>query len=323
MWKFSSLVAMASMIRDEHLRTPAGRIRALKALSAPIRSPSTCFRWITFLRNNNLAKKQLAREEHFAVKPLLKYLNLRYTFRDRVRVFISHYEFVTQYFSALDIDLIYGDNGLCLAEFLGKSGTSYRVVLGTYSVCHPEGEMVLRIETSDAKVVCFAVFSIGESFTGKPQIELGCLQGAPRTSNPNVTKLAAKDFHSTFPKHLLMAVLCSFACTLKIQLIDCISDRTSMASYNLACRAQHDSFWKEFGAHELDNSGFYMLSLDHDRPKQVTRKHTRRHKLRAKQKETIYKMIRARLKTTLLPLCWIAYFVKHAEQVLLVFDYGA
>ena len=267
MWKVSSLVAMTSMyIRDEHLGTADGRIRALKALSAPIRSPRASFRWITFLRNNNLAKAQLARESDFAVKPLLKYLNLRYAFHDRVRVIVSHYDFVTRQFSASDIDLIYGGNGLCLAEFFGKSGAPYRVVLSTYSVCHPEGEMVLRIETAEAEVICFAIFSIGESFNGKPQIELGCLQGARRTSGPNVTKLAAKDFHSTLAKHFLIDVLCSFARTLKIPLIGCISDRTSMASHNPDCHAQHDSFWKEFGARELDNSGFYMLSLDHDRP---------------------------------------------------------
>ena len=53
------------------------------------------------------------------------------------------------------------------------------------------------------------------------------------------------------------------------------------------------------------------------------RKHTRRHKLRATQKEKVYNMIRARLKKLLLPIGWITYFVKHAEQVLLVFDCGA
>jgi uncharacterized protein VirK/YbjX len=241
-----------------------------------------------------------------------------YTFHDRVRVLISHYEFLTQHFSSLDIDLIYEDNGLCLAEFIGKSGTFYRVVLGTYSVCHPEGEMVLRIETSDAEVICFAIFSIGESFNGRPQIELGCLQGARRTSGPCVTKLAAKDFHSTRPKHFLMAILASFARTFKIPFICCIRDHTSVTSLNQDCRAQHGSFWREFCGRELDNSGFYMRSVDYDAPKQVTHKHTRRRKMRATQKREIYKMMGAKLGTALLPFGWIAYFVKKAEQVLLV-----
>jgi uncharacterized protein len=270
MWGLSTGLALGSVIalgskyiREQHVRTSAGRARALKALSAPLRSPRASFRWIKFLRSNAFAQNMLHREPDFAVKPLLRYLNSTYQFADRVRALVSHYEFVTRQFSEGDLASIYFGPGLALAQFTGKSGISYRVILGTYSPCHNEGEMVLKIETSGGDVICLAIFSIGSSADGTPRIELGSIQGAPKHVDASVTKVATRDFHSTRPKHLLMATLGAFAHSCKIDSIVCVSTRTQINYRNGSndfFHAHYDALWEELGGH-WDGSRFYVLTL--------------------------------------------------------------
>src|SRR5262249_61870008 len=118
----------------------------------------------------------------FVVKPFRRYLNSDYKFPDRVRSLVSHYEFAVERFSSEQLEPIYFGAGLILAEFHGKSGVFYRVVLGTHRACHNEGEMLLKIETSKCDVVCFAIFTIGSSKNGKLQIELGTIQGQSKNT---------------------------------------------------------------------------------------------------------------------------------------------
>src|SRR5215813_1483792 len=139
MWRLSPVIALGSTlalglkyISEEHVRTSAGRARALRALSAPLRSPEASFRWVKFLHSNDFARQLLRRDRGFALKPVVKYLNATYQFPDRVRTLVSHYGFVTRQFSAAQLDAIHFGPGLLLAEFIGKSGLTYRVTLGTY-----------------------------------------------------------------------------------------------------------------------------------------------------------------------------------------------
>lgn len=291
MRSLSTLIALTSTyIRQEHLRTLAGRSRALKALSAPLRSPRASLRWVMFLYRNKLARKLLRGNPHFAVRPLLKYLNSNYQFQDRVRTIVSHYEFVARQFSEMQLEAMYFGAGLSLAAFTGKSGTIYRVVLGTYSPRHPEGEMLLKIETSRGEVICFATFSIGCS-EQKLRIELGALQGARRNVSPDITKIATRDFHSTRPKHLLMALLSRFAGNYDIPLLVCISKKAHMDRSNVCFYADYDGFWQELGGQELVGSGFYSISLDHVVPARASSKHQSRHQRRASLKSDIAKML--------------------------------
>ena len=126
-------------IRRDHVLSATGRGKAFRALSAPFLNPSATVLWLQFLRTNDLARRLGHRDPQFLVKPLTRYLNVTYQFADRVRALISHYEFVRQQFTESDLEVIYFGAGITLAEFLGKSGTSYRVVLSTYSVSHNEG----------------------------------------------------------------------------------------------------------------------------------------------------------------------------------------
>lgn len=299
--QLSTVLALGSAyIRRQHFLSASGRVKAAKALSAPFLSPGASLRWIQFLRSNSLAQKVVRRSPDFAVKPVLKYLNTDYQFADRVRTLTSHYDFVTRQFSATDVELIYFGGGLKLAEFCGSTGTSYKVILGTYSPCHNEGEMVLKIVTSNGDVICFVIFSVGSSVDGKLRVELGAIQGA-RRQHPALSILAAKDFHSMRPTHLLMAILYSFAQHCQIHSIVCVSTRSQMCYLdggNASFRTHYDPLWEELDGRP-DSSGFYLLpgELSHRAGPKQNDKHPNRHRRRIELKAAIADMMQTSLRS--------------------------
>jgi uncharacterized protein VirK/YbjX len=296
MWKISAVIALApAYICKEHLLSFSGNGRALKALSAPVLNPGATVRWLIFLQTNNLAQKIVHRNPNFLVKPLLRYISNSYEFADRVRVLASHYDFTMRQFSHAAWNRIYFAGGLRLAEFIGKSGISYRVILTSYSDTHNEGEMLLKIETCGGDVICFVIFSVGSDADESPRIELGAIQGA-RRAHPEVSKTATKDFHSMRPNHLLLAILYSFSRSCQIHSIICVNTQSQINRGNPSFVTDYDPFWEELGGRRF-SSGFYLLppKLSHrDGPKQND-KHASRHQRRAKLKAEIAKMMHSQL----------------------------
>ena len=297
MLKISAVVGFAPLyLRKEHLLSLSGNARALKALAAPVFIPSATARWFKFLRTNNLAQRIVQRNQHFLVKPMLRYLSNAYEFTDRVDVLVSHYNFMTQRFTEAVWNSIYFGGGLQLAEFVGTSGTSYRVILTSHSDIHNEGEMLLKIETCDGDTICFIIFSVGSGADRRPRIELGAIQGA-RRSRPVVSQIATKDFHSMRPSHLLMAILYSFSHYYKIPSIICVNTKSQVNRGNPSFVTDYDPFWEELGGRWF-TSDFYLLpsALSHrDGPKKQHDKHANRHRRRATLKADIAKMIQSRL----------------------------
>jgi len=271
-----------------------------KALLAALGSPTASFRWLSFLWSNQFAQLRLHCNPGFVVKPFRRYLNLDYKFPDRVRSLVSHYEFAVERFSSEQLESIYFGAGLILAEFHGKSGVFYRVVLGTHRACHNEGEMLLKIETSKCDVVCFAIFTIGSSKNGKLQIELGTIQGQSKNTDFSVTVLATRDFHGLRPKHLLMAIVYSVARNWKIDTILCVANRTHPNGTNPLFYSNYDTLWEQLGG-QLTGMGFYLLPLHFSYPTGINqgRKHRSRHRRRTELKNKIFKMVKNSLTSAL------------------------
>jgi len=157
--------------------------------------------------------------------------------------------------------------------------------------------MLLRLETSSRDTICFAIFSVGASPQGALRVELGSIQGSPR-SLAAITKIATRDFNSTRPKHLLMTILCHFAWACHIDSIVCVSTRAQL-SYREASNtflADYDSLWEELGG-ERQRSGFFSLPLPFAR--QAAAKgattHRTRQRRRAKLKAEIFGLLEQNL----------------------------
>src|SRR5262249_5375498 len=95
----SAMVAQAAkIIFSGHLATPRGRASASSLLRQMLANPSASRRWFGFLQSNELARRQRRLFQPFIIKAMTKYLNKNYSFRDRVRTIVSHYEFLTREF---------------------------------------------------------------------------------------------------------------------------------------------------------------------------------------------------------------------------------
>jgi uncharacterized protein VirK/YbjX len=208
---------------------------------------------------------------------------------------VSHYEFLTREFSQPSLTRIYFGDGLLLANFLGRSGAHYTISLGTYSVDHPEGEMLIKIESSGRRV-CFAIFSIGSTSDGIPRLEIGCLQGARPDPVSQLTKVATSDFYSMRPKHLLISVVYEFAQALDIRSLVCVSAASHINPHN-SFSARYDPLLIELNG-QIDASGFYRLptELSHRDQAIGSRGHRRRHRKRADLKETIGAMVQEKVR---------------------------
>jgi uncharacterized protein VirK/YbjX len=288
-------VQAAKTIYSGHLTTSGGRASASLLLRQMLANPRASLCWFGFLQSNELARRQRHLSQPFIIKALTKYLNRNYSFGDRVRTIVSHYEFLTREFCQKSLTRIYFGRGLVLANFLGRSGAYYTISLGTYSVDHPEGELLIKIE-SNGKLVCFAIFSIGSVRGGIPRLEIGCIQGARPDSVSQVTKVATSDFYSMRPKHLLIAVLYEFAQALDIRSLVCVSAASHINPHN-SFSVRYDPLLIELNG-QIDASGFYRLptKLSHRDQAIGGRGHPRRHRKRTDLKETIGAMVQAKVR---------------------------
>src|SRR5712672_1438226 len=132
-WLSAMIVQTAGNIFGGHLATASGRASAIRVVADAFASPSATLSWFKFLGSNELAKRQLRLSRPFATKAMARYLNKDYHFSDRVRAIVTHYEFLAEQFHEESLCAIYFGTGLQLASFTGRSGTTYKIMLGTYS----------------------------------------------------------------------------------------------------------------------------------------------------------------------------------------------
>jgi uncharacterized protein VirK/YbjX len=214
-----------------------------------------------------------------------------YNFSDRVRTLLTHYEFLTKALSASQLNTIYFDGGLCLAEFDGKTGARYRLILSQFGAPTKEGDMSIRIETENATTICFSIFSVGSFRDGRKRIEVGCLQGARRDPKINLTKIATNDFYSTRPKHLMIDILNRIAACWGIDCIAYISKASGMCSSSADCYADHDLFFRELGG-QLDAFGFFVLpARERRQPRALSHKHSSRRRRRSELRSAIFSQV--------------------------------
>jgi uncharacterized protein len=258
------------------------------------------YEWITFLGSNELLKQMVLKRPMFSAKPLSDYLNMKYQFAERVHSLVSHYNFVLSRIPKTPlVHILFGD-GLILAQFHGKTGAMYRVVLGIHPNNYTEGDLLLKIEDAEGRIVNFVLFNIG-SLNGKPRIEVGCLQGAAPPRESTLTKTATKDFYSTRPKHLIMAILYELSRYWEINSIVCVKTNEQV-NYNRGSNqefyADYDRFWEELGGFP-DISGFYVMppQLSHRDKSNGPRDHSkiRRHRQRIELRSTVSAMIKSKL----------------------------
>ncbi|HEX8884400.1 MAG TPA: DUF535 family protein [Noviherbaspirillum sp.] len=177
---------------------------------------------------------------------------------------ISHYEFVLRQpgaqllLSAMQADAV-------LAEFTGKSGASYRLLLSSARDLPKEGELMLRLECQGFTLLKTA-FTCG-SRNGVPGLVIGCWQGNNCPTSRDRMRDATRDLWGMRPRDLLFTGLQALAAACGLQGMAGIGNTQHIYRHWRKRRAivqSYDAIWTDMGGTEGPD-GLFSLPLEHQR----------------------------------------------------------
>ena len=182
----------------------------------------------------------------------------------RARQLVSHYQFLLRQpgarllLAAMQADAV-------VAEFAGKGGASYRLVLCSARDLPKEGELMLRLEC-DGFTLLKTAFSCGRR-NGLPCLIIGCWQGNNCPTSRDRMRDATRDLWGLRPRDLLFAGMQAMAAACGLPGMAGVGDtqhiyrhwrkrRCIMQSYN--------AVWTDMGGIEAPD-GLFSLPLSHQR----------------------------------------------------------
>lgn len=177
---------------------------------------------------------------------------------------ISHYQFVLRQpgaqllLAAMQADAV-------LAEFPGKSGVSYRLMLGSAQALPKEGELILRLDC-DGFTLLKAAFSCCDR-TGVPSLIIGCWQGNNCPTSRDRMRDATRDLWGLRPRDLLFTAMQGIAAACAVQGMAGVGDEQHIYRHwrKRRCIVQsYNAIWTDMGGIEAPD-GLFSLPLTHQR----------------------------------------------------------
>lgn len=177
---------------------------------------------------------------------------------------ISHYQFLLRQpgarllLAAMQADVV-------LAEFAGKSGASYRLVLCSARDLPKEGELMLRLE-GDGFTLLKTAFSCGDR-NGLPSLIIGCWQGNNCPTSRDRIRDATRDLWGLRPRDLLFAGMQAMASACALPGMAGVGDTQHIYRHwrKRRCIVQsYDAIWTDMGGIEAPD-GLFSLPLSHQR----------------------------------------------------------
>jgi uncharacterized protein VirK/YbjX len=182
----------------------------------------------------------------------------------RANQLISHYRFLLRHpgarllLAAMQTDAV-------LAEFAGKSGAGYRLVLCSARDLPKEGELMLRLE-SDGFTLLKTAFSCGHR-NGLPSMIIGCWQGNNCPTSRDRIREATRDLWGLRPRDLLFAGMQAMAAACELPGMAGVGDTQHIYRHwrKRRCIVQsYDAIWTDMGGIEAPD-GLFSLPLSHQR----------------------------------------------------------
>ncbi len=226
-------------------------MRHVRSVSLAAVRPSIAWHWFTRLRRAPL-RIHAAQQPYLALKPLLPYINRRWSCIQRMRViYHSHllaYSGITSSHRALR------SPRAVLARFTGHGGLRIDLRLNSDPRFRKEGEWTLTVGEQDATRHRLALtFAFDRSSTGQIRCYIGCVQGAVGM-NPAIKRLT-KAMHGLRPVALLMFALRRIAADTGVTALCGISNELQVhrrkylihLPWHEALHLNYDQLWIEMG----------------------------------------------------------------------------
>lgn len=192
------------------------------------------------------------------------YQSLRLRSRDRIKVLISHYDFVFKY-GLGPLVLEAARSPAFIGSFEGKSGAVYEIRLSAASTLEREGELILQLYSDQRPL-----FSIAFTFyndNGSWCVSVGCLQGPRGGDAQDRVRNATRDMFGLRPKALVVRLVREIGRTFGCKDLILVGNENRVLVRHIrkgTLLADYDGFWREIGAlHRMD--GDYQLSCQYIR----------------------------------------------------------
>lgn len=263
--------------------------------------------WFAEIDKNAVLAHFVLHKPRLLLKLQRPYLNRHYRPRARLNALVAHYEFLARTLSNELIDRLANGDGLCLARVATAGGRDYNLRLSGTDTFDREGELLLTLEqdVGRQRVACIA-FSVTHK-DGRPQLEIGCLQGATVQAGKELIKQSTKDLHGLRPKNLLLDALYALAQSWGIPWIVAIDNgnriyRSGNADSNQVF-ADYDCFWRELGGVQGKNGQFLLpAQLVHRPPAAVASSRRAEYRRRQDLRESVTRQLWIQLALTVRPV---------------------
>lgn len=234
----------------------------VKLLLGAIVYPVQSQRWRQFVRGNPVLCELARRYPRIQHKIYRPYLSASLRCSDRVDVLIGHYSHMFR----AGLGELTGEAALQavqLAEFAGKTGAMFQLLLSAINVGHREGELTLKLMHEGACLysASFALIPLHHA----PSIALGSLQGLRSLDGADVIKGVTRELHGCRPKKLMVSVVRAIGDSLGCSRLLLVSNENRITvNGRRASRisSNYDETWEEMGARRCPDGNFELPCAD-------------------------------------------------------------
>ena len=221
------------------------------------KNPVALFRWLDLIHHRPELKFWSTHSPRLFIKPSRHYISRAYRFRERATRIESHYVLLDSLVSRVTIEALATSQLIPLAEFYGKSGDLYQIVIRKTDKFDREGELgLVLLNATQHRAIYYLIFSLN-TVHGERNMEIGCLQGGKGPDSAELIKAATKDALGNRPKMLLTEALYVLANAWGIRNIYGIANEFRIFNSSRTY-ADYDAFWSEIGGH-AEKTGMYRL----------------------------------------------------------------
>ena len=234
----------------------------VKLLLGAIVYPAQSQRWRHFVRANPVLWELAQRYPRIQHKIYRPYLSAGLSCSERVDVLIGHYSHIFR----AGLGELTGEAAslaVPLAEFAGKTGAMFQLMLSAINFGHREGELTLKLMHEGACLysASFALVPLNDA----PSIALGSLQGLRSLEGADVIKGVTRELHGCRPKKLMVCMVRAIGDALGCQQLLLVSnDNRITVNGRRASRisSNYDETWQEMGAHRRPDGNFELPCTD-------------------------------------------------------------
>lgn len=226
-------------------------------------TPRLTREWMAELAQWPDLENLLARQPRLPVRLHRPYLAVNFDRKMRLDAVRFHYHVIRHASLPAEFNAVLSNEGLPLAQFEGKDGEIFTIILTTFIALDKEGESTILARNSDGETLAEITFTLCE-YENKTTVFIGGLQGGSRLLPHEAIQKATKSCHGIFPKRIVMETICRLAEQLNIEHVMAVSNEQHIFrspryhDKNKVILSDYNAFWESVGG-ECDSHGYYHI----------------------------------------------------------------